>query len=339
MNDNKSFLKRLISNPDFSRLLILILMFALTAVLQRNFFARRAIVRNIDSFTPLILMTMGQAAVIISGGLDLSVGTALSLMTCVLTSVMKEGVPITGLYALVVTFAVAMAIGAVNGIGIGYLRIPPVIVTFATSFIWLGIALFLRPTPGGEAVDWFQAFYRIRNIETAPAFLKAFGETIPPSLILVLIGCLMWWIISRTRTGRYIYAVGSNNQSAYETGINTAWVQMKACMINSAFIFLAALFFVGQNGSGDARMGDPLTLKAIAAAVVGGIALTGGRGSVYFALIGALIFSFVSKIIFFANIPNAYQTLFGGVIVIVAIAASQLATLSGRRAGQESKLT
>jgi len=337
--NNKSVLKRLISNPDFSRLLILILMFVLTAVLQRNFFARRAIVRNIDSFMPLILMTMGQAVVIISGGLDLSVGTALSLMTCVLTSVMKEGVPITGLYALVVTFAVAMAIGAINGVGIGYLRIPPVIVTFATSFIWLGIALFLRPTPGGETVDWFQAFYRIRNIEAAPAFLKAFGETIPPSLILVLIGCLVWWIVSRTRTGRYIYAVGSNSQSAYETGINTAWVQMKACMINSVYIFLTALFFVGQNGSGDARMGDPLTLKAIAAAVVGGIALTGGRGSVYFALIGALIFSFVSKIIFFANIPNAYQTLFGGVIVIVAIAASQLYTLSSRRTGQESKLT
>ena len=337
--NKQSFLKRFISNPDFSRLLILILMFALTAVLQRNFFAKRAIVRNIDSFTPLILMTMGQAVVIISGGLDLSVGTALSLMTCVLTSVMREGVPISGLYALIAAFAVAMAIGMINGVGIGYLRIPPVIVTFATSFIWLGIALFLRPTPGGETVDWFQAFYRIRNVEAAPAFLKAFGETIPPSLLLVLTGCLLWWIVSRTRTGRYIYAVGGNSQSAYETGINTAWVQMKACMINSAFIFLAALFFVGQNRSGDARMGDPLTLKAIAAAVVGGIALTGGRGSVFFALIGALIFSFVSKIIFFANIPNAYQTLFGGVIVIVAIAASQLYTLSSRRSGQESKLT
>ena len=335
----KSVLKKLVSNPDFSRLLILILMFTLTAVLQRNFFAMKSIVRNINSFTPLILLTMGQAVVILSGGLDLSVGTALSLMTCVLTSVMKEGVPITGFFALAVVFAVAMAIGAVNGFGIGFLRIPPVIVTFATSFIWLGIALFLRPTPGGETVDWFQAFYKIRNIETAPAFLKAFGEIIPPALILVLLGCVLWWVISRTKTGRYIYAVGSNSQSAYETGINTAWVQMRACMINSVFILLAALFFVGQNRSGDARMGDPLTLKAIAAAVVGGIALTGGRGSVYFALIGALIFSFVSKIIFFANIPNAFQTLFGGVIVIVAIAGSQVYTLSSRRAMEERKLT
>jgi len=334
-----SALKRLVSNPDFSRLLILIVMFALTAALQRNFFAMKSIVRNINSFTPLILLTMGQAVVILSGGLDLSVGSALSLLTCVLTSVMREGVPITGFYALAVAFIVAMAIGVINGVGIGYLKIPPVIVTFATSFIWLGIALFLRPTPGGETVDWFQAFYKIGNIERAPAFLKAFGNVIPPALILVILGCLLWFIISRMKTGRYIYAVGSNSESAYETGINTARVQTQACMINSVFVLLAALFFVGQNRSGDARMGDPLTLKAIAAAVVGGIALTGGRGSVYFALIGALIFSFVSKIIFFANIPNAYQTLFGGLIVIIAIAGSQLYTLSSRRAMQESKLT
>ena len=314
-------------------------MFALTAVMQKNFFAMKTTVRNINSFTPLILLTMGQAVVIISGGLDLSVGSALSLLTCVATSVMREGEPITGAYALVVTFAVAIVIGLINGIGIGFFRVPPLIVTFATSYIWLGIALFLRPTPGGETVDWFQMFYKIRNIEGAPAVLKAFGEIIPPALVLVLLGCLLWWVVSKTKTGRYIYAVGSNSESAYVTGINTSWVQIKACMINSIFIFLAALFFVGQNGSGDARMGDPLTLKAIAAVVVGGIALTGGRGSVYYALVGALIFSFVSKIIFFANIPNAFQTLFSGVIIIVAIAGSQMYTLSSRKEMEESKLT
>jgi ribose transport system permease protein len=138
-------------------------------------------------------------------------------------------------------------------------------------------------------------------------------------------------VVRRTRTGRYIYAVGSSSESAYASGIDTARVQMKACMINSLFIFLAALFFVGQNRSGDARLGDPLTLRAIAAAVVGGIALSGGRGSVYFALVGALILSFVNKIIFFANIPYAFQTLVGGAIVIVAIAASQAYTLASRR--------
>jgi len=101
---------------------------------------------------------------------------------------------------------------------------------------------------------------------------------------------------------------------------------MKAFILNALYIFLASLFFVGQNLSGDARMGDPMTLKAIAAAVVGGIAMSGGRGSVYFAIIGALIMSLVNKIIFFANIPNAYQTLVSGLIVVAAISSSMIYT-------------
>lgn len=321
-----SFIKG-IFKPEYSNLLILIIMFTITAILQKNFFEVKAIVRNINAFMPLILLTMGGTVVIISGGLDLSAGSALSLFTCVLTTVMKKNDPVTGIYALFITFGVAILVGVVNGIGIGYLRIPPVIVTFATSYMWLGIALFLRPTPGGETVDWFKGFYNLNAVQGAPEILKKFGNYIPPAFILILIACFLWFIISKTKTGRYIYAVGSNNDSAYVSGINTAKIQLMACIINSVFIFLAALFFVGQNQSGDARMGDPLTLRAIASAVVGGIALTGGRGSVYFALVGALIMSFVSKIIFFANIPNAYQTLVSGLIVIIAIAGPIAYTL------------
>jgi ribose transport system permease protein len=330
--------KRRISQSALSRLAILAAMLTLTAILQQNFFETKAIVRNINAFMPLILMTMGQAVVIIAGGLDLSAGTALSLLTCVMTTVMKKSDPLTGAYALAAAFAVAMAIGVINGVGIGYLRIPPVIITFATSYLWLGIGLFLRPVPGGEAVDWFRAFYNAGLVQGVPAWLKAAGAVFPPALVLILIGCALWLIVARTRTGRYLYAVGGNNESAYVSGINTAAVQMRACLLNSAFIFLTALFFVGQNQSGDARMGDPLTLRAIASAVVGGIALSGGRGSVFSALAGALIISFVNKIIFFANIPNAFQPLFGGLIVVVAIAGSQAYALSGKRSAEAGRL-
>jgi ribose transport system permease protein len=324
-------LRKYLTKPEFSILLILAAMLALTAILQRNFFEAKSLTRTMNAFTPLILLAMGQAVVIISGGLDLSAGSALSLLTCVLTSVMRSSRPETGAYALLAAFAVAIAVGVVNGIGIGYLRIPPVIVTFATSYMWLGAALFLRPTPGGESVAWFKLFYDVKAFAGAPPALVAFGSAFPSALTLVLIGCLFWLVLSRTGTGRYIYAVGSNNTSAYESGIDTAMIQLRACVVNSVFIFLAAVFFVGQNQSGDARMGDPLTLRAIAAAVVGGIALSGGRGSVYFALIGALILSLVNKIIFFANIPYAYQTLVSGAIIIVAIASSQAYTLYSRK--------
>lgn len=330
---------KFIYKPEFSILIILIIMFIITAILQKNFFEAKSIVRNINAFTPLILLTMGQAVVIISGGLDLSVGSNLSLLTCVLTFVMKKGEPVTGVYAIIIAFAVAILVGVINGIGIGYLRVPPLITTFTTSFIWLGAALFLRPTPGGESVEWFKMFYNIGGVENAPQLLKTFGTIVPPGLILVILGCVFWFVIMKTKTGRYIYAVGSNNDSAYVSGINTAKIQMTACIINSLFIFLAALFFVGQNQCGDARMGGPLVLRAIAAAVVGGTALTGGRGSVYFALVGALMLSFVSKIIFFLNVPNAYQTLVSGVIIIIAIAGTQVYTPYNKRAMiNESKL-
>jgi ribose transport system permease protein len=323
-----SLLKGAFLKPETSSLLILVTMFIITAVLQENFFETRSIIRNINAFAPLILLAMGQAVVIVSGGLDLSQGTALSLLTCVLTTVMRTDNPVTGVYALFAAFAVAVLTGVINGIGIGYLRIPPVIVTFATSYLWLGWALFLRPTPGGETVDWFRVFYRMRSVEGLPAFIRSLDYFVPPSLFLVLVGCFLWFLISKTRTGRYIYAVGSNAESAYYSGIDTARTQLLACVINAIFIFLAALFFVAQNQTGDARMGGPLTLRSIAAVVVGGIALSGGKGSIYFALVGALILSFVSKIIFFANIPNAYQTLVSGIIVIAAIAGPAYMTIT-----------
>ena len=336
--NKKFFLDTITSNSDFSRLIIFFVMFVTVAILQRNFFRYQSIVRMINGFTPLVLLAMGQAVVMLSGSFDLSIGTALSLLTCVLTSVMKEGVPVTGFYALVIAFVVAMVIGIINGIAVGYLRVPPIIATFATLYIWFGIALFLRPTPGGESVDWFKIFYNVRYLKNLPNIVRQIGLILPPALILLIIGILFWWFISKTKIARYIYAVGGNEESAYESGINTAKVQLQAFMINSVYIFLAALFFVGQNQSGDARMGNPLMLKSIAAAIIGGIALTGGRGNIYYAIVGALIFNFISKIIFFANIPNAYQTLFAGVIIIVTIAASQIYMLYSSKTIRESKI-
>lgn len=326
-------MKKFAGGQDFSVILIFIIMFVLAASLEKNFFTAAAIVRNINAFSPLVLMAMGQAVVLIAGGVDLSCGALLSLQTCILTYVMKTNEPVTGFYAIVITFAVSIAVGALNGVGVGVFRIPAIVVTFATSFMCLGIALFVRPTPGGQVTNWFQGFYNIGLVDGAPAGLVAVSKYVPPALFLVIAACVIWYIVSKTKTGRYMFAVGSNRDNAYASGINTASIQIKAYMINTVMVMLAALFFAAQNQSGDARMGDPMTLRAIAAAVVGGIALTGGRGNVYFAILGALILSFVNKVIFFADVPNAYQTLVSGLIVILAISTSTIYALVGKRAG------
>lgn len=325
-------LRAFIRKPQFSSLVIMILLLVAVIILQDNFFSLGNWVRSLNTFVPAILLAMGQSVVIVSGGLDLSNGTALSLMTCIMAKTMVSDSPVTGVYAILLTAAVALVIGIINGIGIGYLRLPPVIVTFATSYMWLGIALFIMPTPGGQAVPWFKNFYKFQLPEGVEKGAVTFGDVIPPALILLLIACIVWYVISHTKTGRYIYAVGGNEESAFASGINTAKVQTQAFVINSFFILLAALFFVGQNQAGDARMGSPMTLISVAAAVIGGIAMTGGRGSVYFGIVGSLILSFVNKVIFFTDLPNEYQTFVNGMIIILAIALSMIYTVASERA-------
>ena len=324
-------LKKFASRPDFSVVVIFVVMVIISAILQDNFFEHRAMSRNINAYAPLALMAMGQAIVMISGSVDLSCGSNLSMQICILTYVMKAGEPVTGVYGLIICFAAAIAVGMLNGFGVGYLRMQPIVLTFATSYMCLGTALFIRPTPGGQCTNWFKMFYSFGFVDGAPSWLVSFGSYFPPVLFLVILACILWFVLSRTRTGRYIYAVGSNRDNAYATGINTGKVQMMAYVANSVIIFLVAVFFAAQNQSGDARMGDPMTLRAIAAAVVGGIALSGGQGSVYFGILGALTLSLVNKAIFFANIPNAYQMLVNGLIVILAISSSAIYSFVGKK--------
>jgi ribose transport system permease protein len=324
-------LKKLVSKPDFSVVVIFTFMVILSAILQDNFFEHRAMARNINAYAPLALMAMGQAIVIISGNVDLSCGANLSMQVCILTYVMKPDEPITGIYALIICFAAGICVGLLNGFGVGYLRIQPIVLTFATSYMCLGIALFIRPTPGGQCTNWFKGFYSFGFVDDAPAWLKNFGTYLPPVFFLVILACALWFVIRRTRIGRYIYAVGSNKDNAYASGIDTVKVQIMAYVINAVLVFLVAVFFAAQNQSGDARMGDPMTLRVIASAVIGGVALSGGQGNVYLALLGALTLSLVNKAIFFANIPNAYQMLVNGLIVILAISSSAIYSYFGKK--------
>ena len=314
--------------PSF---VILIVMFTVTAYLQNNLMTQRGIINLINSYFPLVLMTIGQAAVLISGCIDLSGGAALSLISCVLAATMKTNDPATGWIAIGLAGAVALATALLNGFIVGVRRVPPVIATYATSFIYLGVALFILPRPGGECVNWVMGFYRFSSVDGAPQWLCNLGAYIPPIAWVTLLLLLFWAILRHTRFGRYLYATGSNETSAYFSGIATSRIRMGAYLFNAFCILLTAIFFVAQNQTADYQFGDAYTLKSIAAAVIGGIAMSGGRGNAFGALIGALILSFVNKIIFFSGLPNAYQTLVNGALVIAALLVSYLYTYVNRR--------
>jgi len=314
--------------PSF---LILVAMVLITAFLQDNLLTQRGLINIVNSYFPLVLMTIGQTAVLISGCIDLSSGAALSLISCVLASTMQAGDPVSGWVAIGLAAAMALATALMNGFIVGIRRVPPVIATYATSFIYLGAALFILPRPGGECTNWVTGFYRFSSVDGAPQWLQTLGGYLPPIAIVTLLMLLIWSFMRRTRFGRYLYATGSNETSAYFSGIPTARVRMGAYLFNALCILLTAIFFVAQNQTADYQFGDAYTLKSIAAAVIGGVAMTGGRGSAVGALIGALILSFVNKIIFFSGLPNAYQTLVNGVIVIASLLVSYLYTFANRR--------
>lgn len=317
-------LPALFRSNEFVTILILVVMVIVVAAFQGNFFTPASLQNTIISWTPLILLTIGQAIVLISGGLDMSSGNAMSFMMCVMAYTMKEDNPASGWTALLLCVIVMILIGLVNGIAVGYFKLPPLIATFATSFIWLGAGLFLMPSPGGECVNWMRVFYKFSSVDNMPEPLKAFGDTIPTGVLLIIAVVVIWFVVRKTKTGRYMYAVGSNRNIAYDSGIQTVKIQITAYMLNSFCIMLAALFLIGQNQSASARIGDPLTLQCIAAAIVGGVLLTGGRGSVFMTIAGAAIMSLVTKLIYFMGVSGDWQTLVSGLILLLAIASSKI---------------
>jgi len=285
---------------------LLILMIIINVILQPSFFKGRIIRSNLATFTPMMLVSAGQAIIILSGKLDLSVGTGISLINCILADTMSDRLG-NSILAILLALTVAVAAGALNGFIVAYLKLPALIATFATSAVWLGISLFLRPQPGGYIPIWVNKFYRFHvGIFTT-------------SLFMVVAMMMIWFAVRKRKIGRYIYAVGSDSVSAFESGINTKRTILTAYIFGWIFTFLASFTISAQMSSGDAYMGVPFTLNSVAAVVIGGVVLGGGRGSVLGAVFGAVVLSLVVNIIYYADVPSTFQEFVKGAIIVVAL--------------------
>ncbi|QMV43314.1 ABC transporter permease [Cohnella cholangitidis] len=299
----------------FPIVIIFLIVVAVNAYLQPGFFTFDVFQSNLASFTPLVLASMAQAVVILVGGIDLSLGMAITLSTVIMAATMNDS-PSSVILGIGLSLVATFAVGALNGITVGYLKLPAIISTFAVSAICYGAALLIMPQPGGYIPSFFYETYQT-NI----------ASFLPMSLVIIIIGLVIWGFIQRRKIYRYIYAVGGSEQAAYANGINTKKVKLYAFLISSVFIVLTALVVVSQTATGDANMGRAYTLNSIAAVVIGGISLQGGKGNLIGAVLGALILGFISNIIFFANLSSFYQDLIKGLIIIFALTLSILPTL------------
>jgi|YNPMSStandDraft_1061717.scaffolds.fasta_scaffold02782_2 ribose transport system permease protein len=301
-------------NPAFPCLIAFLGVFATNVFLQPRILTYRVLYSNISTFTPLMIASAAQAVVILSGNVDLSSGAMVSLLNVILASLFRD-TPSSVLVGIAISLGVALAGGAVNGYAVGYLGFPSIVTTFATSFIWSGLALIILPQPGGYVPKWFYRAFQSGRLQ------------FPVPFLLIGITLLFWWSLIRLPVGRKIYAVGGNRNSAFLTGIRHHQVILFAYLASSFFVALSAIAATGLVASGDARLGLPMTLSSIASAAIGGTSFRGGRGSIIGPMLGAVLLSLLSNIILLLGVPSLYQDFIKGAIVVAAIGFAMISQL------------
>jgi ribose transport system permease protein len=275
---------------------------------------------------PLAFVAMGQAIVIISGGIDLSVGSMMSLVNVVAAKYMVDMSFREALvFSVVLVLAAALA-GALTGLVIQLTKIADIIVTLALLFVWAGAALAVLQVPGGGVPIEYQ------NLVT----LDTVGTNWLPKALLVLAGVYvaLWLSIRRRRPGLALYAIGSNRSAAYLSGINVPLTRVFAYAMSGAFAALGGLVLTGAVGIGDPHAGEIYTLNSVAAVVLGGVALLGGVGGLIGVVAAAFVLTLVKTILIIKGVDQNYAQVIQGTLIVLVVMIGGLALRQKGKTGQ-----
>jgi ribose transport system permease protein len=304
-------------------LVLLIVVVSITYALQPLMFQKvRQLNSNIRTMIPLMFLAAGQAMVIINGSIDLSIGPLMSLVAAVMvTNLMPEST--VSQYALIVGLGLLTGIlaGSVNGALVSWVRLPAFITTYATGYIFNGIALTLLPRPGGFVPDVVAKYYR-----------AAIPLNIPMGVWLGAITLVIWGIVRLTRYRTYLYAIGGDPKASYTTGVPVIRNRVVTYMVAGGLAAVAAIFLTLITGSSDSRVGDPMTLDSVVAVVLGGTAMSGGIGGIAGSIFGVFVLGFIRNVVSFLRINSWFQPLVDASIVLFAIAAPGIVGLFRKKA-------
>jgi ribose transport system permease protein len=263
------------------------------------------------STASLALAAMGETVVIIAGGLDLSAGATLSLSNCLFVT--HAGTSVTSILAwIVLAVAAGGLVGAVNGYFVAYLRLQPVAVTLATMFMTQGLTLLVMKQPGGSVSQDF----------SSGLTGDVFGGRVPAPLLVIVLGLAVWALIKRTRFGTGLYAVGSDEASAWLRGLPTRAIKFWSYVVAGCFYAAAGVFLSAQTGAGDPLVGAGMLLPVFVAVVLGGTALGGGRGGALGTMVGAFTVTLIGNMLLVLNVSTYYSTVVEGAILLLAVIGS-----------------
>jgi len=301
-------------------LFALVLLLGTAASARSSYFLTGANLSNLASqIAPLALVALGQLTVILLGGIDLSVGPLISLVTGIVSFVAVGETEGSTLAAIVASLGAGLVVGALNAILILRLRIPDLIATLSTYSIVLGLALTVRPSPGGAVSD---------------AFLDTVTATVGPvswAVVGVVALALMFeLLLARGRLGQRLYGTGSSPEASYGVGIRIGVVRAGAYLFCALTAAAAGVLIAARIGSGDPQAGSAFTLASITAVVIGGASVFGGRGTALGTLVGAIAVGLMQNALNLMQVSAYYQYIWAGALTLVAVVGYAL-RLPGRK--------
>jgi ribose transport system permease protein len=271
---------------------------------------------------PLVFAAMAQAVIVISGGIDLSLGVMVAVINVTAASLMENQSFATSLLIAVALMFMGVLMGCINGGLCVITGVPDIVVTLAMSFVWGGVALLIMRTPGGGSPLEYQA------LGTGIFF----SEWIPAgAIVIALVLALVWWPIRWRRPGFAIYAVGSQRDRAYLSGVNVATTRVLAYAIGGFFAAMGGLAATATTGIGTPYAGTFITLNSVAAIVLGGVSLAGGKGGVVGPVAAALCLTLVPSIMVFQGIDPNYGQVIQGALIVIVVMLGGLLLLKERR--------
>jgi ribose transport system permease protein len=322
--------RHVFASPIAGALSAMILVAAVVALTTDHFLERGNLSNLVLQVSIVAIVAIGSTFVILTGGIDLSPGSAIALMTMVFAILAKNwALPLP--VAIAIVLVLGLGLGLVNGLLTAYLRIPSFITTLAALSAFRGVAFMFN---NGSPI-----FSVSPNIEAV--FYGRLGGIPLPLFYVVVLYAAAFWFLRNTRLGRAIYAVGGNPSAARLSGIDVRATQLLAFLLAGLMAGIGAVLMTARLNSGSPNYGVGLELSAIAAAVIGGASLAGGRGHVLNTVIGAMTIVIVQNALNLNAVPTSAQNVIIGAIIVLAVGidmwraeiAQLFQSLFGRRSG------
>ncbi|RAP41189.1 sugar ABC transporter permease [Rhodovulum viride] len=321
-------------------LALFLLLYLVYNMLHPRGFSGAVLIQNANESVALVFLAIAQTLPVLLGGLDLSVGAEMTLANC-LASELVTGPPLQVALGMAATLLAGTAFGALNGLVVVYGRLQPIIATLATGAIAIGLALILRPRPGGRVdadLSWaltndlaeLVATWNLADPEAA--WLRPVAWIPVPILIVLVVALGVWLPFRRSLTGRTVYAIGSAEPAAVLSGLPVARARIAAFTLAGFFAACGGLCLAIQTSSGNADIAQAgtYTLNSIAAVVLGGTSLMGGVDGALGSIVGALLVRTLSFYFRILSVDPLLQPLIEGAVLLAAVSLGALRTLRVR---------